>query len=62
MLEKSIILVGAMGSGKSTIGRKLALSLGVPFFDSDDEIVTQDGMSMVDIFSQKGESYSCFCD
>lgn len=52
---RSIVLVGLMGCGKSTIGRKLAKSLNVAFFDSDDEIEKAAGMSITEIFAQYGE-------
>lgn len=51
-----IYLVGFMGSGKSTIGRKLAEELGWSFVDIDDDIETQQHMPIADIFEQKGES------
>ena len=50
-----IVLVGLMGAGKSTIGRRLAASLGVPFIDSDSEIVEAAGCSISDIFEGYGE-------
>jgi len=52
-----IVLVGFMGSGKSTIGKKLADALGLPFVDLDSKIIHQAGMSISDIFTQKGEAY-----
>ena len=50
-----IVLVGMMGAGKSTIGRRLAARLGVPFLDADSEIETAAGMSIPDIFEAHGE-------
>ena len=47
---KSIALVGLMGAGKSSIGRRLADSLSLPFYDSDDEIEQAAGLSVSDIF------------
>ena len=51
-----IVLVGLMGAGKSTIGRRLASSLGIPFIDSDAEIMEAAGCSISDIFEGYGES------
>ncbi|MEQ1789362.1 MAG: shikimate kinase [Rickettsiales bacterium] len=51
-----IVLVGLMGAGKSTIGRRLASALGVSFIDSDTEIVEAAGCSISDIFEGYGES------
>jgi len=46
-----------MGSGKSSVGKKLAAVLGIPFKDIDDEIEKQEGISIPRIFSEKGEIY-----
>jgi shikimate kinase len=54
---RSIVLVGMPGSGKSSIGRRLAQHLGLEFVDADQEIETAAGMSIADIFSQHGEPY-----
>jgi shikimate kinase len=54
---RSIVLVGMMGVGKSSIGRRLAARLGVPFVDADSEIETAAGMSIPDIFARHGEAY-----
>ncbi|MGE3247284.1 MAG: 3-dehydroquinate synthase, partial [Beijerinckiaceae bacterium] len=54
---KSIVLVGIMGSGKSSVGRRLAARLGLDFVDADSEIEAAAGMSIADIFSQYGEPY-----
>ena len=51
----SIILVGLMGSGKSSVGRRLAKRLGLPFTDADEEIVKAAGCSIEDIFELYGE-------
>ena len=53
--RRAIVLVGMMGVGKSSIGRRLAASLGVPFVDADTEIEKAAGMSIADIFSSHGE-------
>jgi shikimate kinase len=52
---RSVVLVGMMGAGKSTIGRRLAARLGLPFFDADMEIEAAAGMSIPDIFETRGE-------
>ncbi len=54
-LPCSVVLVGLMGSGKSSVGRRLASLVGAPFFDSDAEIVTAAGMSIPEIFASMGE-------
>ena len=52
---RSVVLVGMMGAGKSSIGRRLALRLGIPFVDADTEIEIAAGMSIPDIFATHGE-------
>ena len=54
---KPIVLVGLMGVGKSTVGRRLANRLRVPFVDADHEIETAAGMSVGEIFEKFGEPY-----
>lgn len=54
-INKPIVMVGLMGAGKTSIGRALARSLGIPFVDSDKEIEKAAGCSVVDIFSLYGE-------
>jgi shikimate kinase len=54
-LQRTIALVGLMGVGKSTVGRKLAESLGAPFVDSDEEIEKAAGLSVQEIFERHGE-------
>ena len=54
--SRSIVLVGMMGVGKSSIGRRLAARLGVPFVDADAEIEKAAGMSIADIFARHGEA------
>jgi len=54
--RRSIVLVGMMGVGKSSIGRRLGARLGIPFVDADIEIEKAAGMSIADIFSRHGEA------
>jgi shikimate kinase len=55
--RRSIVLVGMMGAGKSSIGRRLAGRLGIPFIDADGEIESAAGMSIPEIFAKHGEPY-----
>jgi shikimate kinase len=55
-LRRTIALVGMMGAGKSSIGRRLAARLDVPFRDADSEIEQAAGCSVADIFERYGES------
>ena len=52
-----IYLVGSMGSGKSTVGRLLAKKMGLPYFDLDKLIESQEKMSITDIFQKHNEKY-----
>ena len=52
-----VILIGFMGCGKTTLGRKLARALDYRFLDADDAIEAAEGMSIPEIFAQKGESH-----
>lgn len=54
---RSIVLVGMMGAGKSTIGRRLSARLHLPFLDADTEIEAAAGMSIPDIFETHGEPH-----
>jgi shikimate kinase len=54
--RRSVVLVGMMGAGKSSIGRRAALRLGVPFVDADSEIEKAAGMTISDIFATRGEA------
>jgi shikimate kinase len=54
---KPIVLVGLMGAGKTTVGRRLAQRLGLPFVDADHEIEAAAGMTITDIFDRFGEPY-----
>ncbi|MDX5361328.1 MAG: shikimate kinase, partial [Alphaproteobacteria bacterium] len=53
--DRSIVLVGLMGAGKSSIGRRLAKRLDLPFSDADAEIEQAAGQSVADIFAAHGE-------
>ena len=55
--RRSVVLVGMMGAGKSTIGRRLAARLRLPFLDADIEIEAAAGMSIPDIFEIHGEPH-----
>ena len=55
--DKSIVMVGLMGCGKSAVGRRLAARLGLPFVDADEEIEKAAGQSIEDIFTERGEPY-----
>jgi shikimate kinase len=54
-LERTIVLVGLMGVGKTTVGRRLAVRLGLDFVDSDHEIEQAAGCSVSEIFERFGE-------
>ena len=54
---RPIVLVGLMGVGKSTIGKRLATRLGREFLDSDHEIEAAAGLSVAEIFERFGEAY-----
>ncbi|MCI0430580.1 MAG: shikimate kinase [Rhodospirillales bacterium] len=55
-VPKSIVLVGLMGAGKSCVGRRLAVALGLPFKDADKEIEEAAGCTIPELFSRYGES------
>lgn len=55
--QRSVVLVGLMGCGKSAIGRRLAAKLALPFVDADEEIEKAAGKSIEDIFADHGEPY-----
>ena len=55
VLKRTIALVGMMGAGKSSVGRRLASRLGVPFCDADCEIETAAGCTITEIFARFGE-------
>lgn len=54
---KTIFLIGFMGAGKSTLGKKLAKAIGYQFVDSDKEISNQQGVTISVLFDTKGEAY-----
>ncbi|HEU0221036.1 MAG TPA: shikimate kinase [Paracoccaceae bacterium] len=56
-LARTVVLVGIMGAGKTSVGQVLARRLGVPFCDSDHEIEFAAGMSVQEIFARFGEEY-----
>jgi shikimate kinase len=56
-LNRTVVLVGLMGAGKSTVGRRLADRLGVRFVDSDSEIETAADMTIPEIFERFDEQY-----
>jgi len=55
-LDRPIVLVGLMGAGKSTVGRRLARRLGLQFVDSDTEIEEAAGTTTADLFARYGEN------
>lgn len=54
-LDRPVVLVGLMGVGKSTVGRRLARRLGLSFVDSDAEIEGASGLSAAEVFERYGE-------
>lgn len=54
--DKSIVLIGLMGAGKTSVGRRLGMQLGLPFIDVDEEVVIAAGCSIDDIFELYGEA------
>ena len=56
-LNKNLVFLGMMGSGKSTIGNLVSKKLNLPFIDIDNLIVKDTGMSISEIFKKKGEDY-----
>jgi shikimate kinase len=53
---RTLVLVGMMGAGKSSVGKRLAQALDLPFKDADEEIERAAGLSIPDIFALRGES------
>ena len=54
---RPVVLVGLMGAGKTTVGRRLSERLGLPFIDADQEIEQAAGKSIAEIFADHGEPY-----
>jgi shikimate kinase len=54
-LHRTVALVGMMGAGKTSVGRRLAARLGVPFKDADQEIEAAAGLTVAEIFARHGE-------
>jgi shikimate kinase len=54
--RRSVVLVGMMGAGKSSVGRRLAARIGIPFVDADAEIETRAGMTIPEFFERYGEA------
>src|SRR5882724_11723322 len=54
-LDRPVVLVGLMGVGKSTVGRRLARRIGVPFIDSDSAIEDASGFSAAEVYERFGE-------
>jgi shikimate kinase len=55
--QRSVVMVGLMGCGKSAVGRRLAARLGMAFVDADEEIEKAAGTSIEDLFAEHGEPY-----
>ena len=55
--SKSLVLVGMMGAGKTSVGKRLAARLGLDFFDADAEIESAHRMTIPEIFARHGEAY-----
>ncbi len=56
-MNKNVVFIGFMGSGKTSVGKKLSMELKREFIDMDDFIVNKEGMSINQIFAEKGEAY-----
>lgn len=56
-MNENIILIGFMGSGKTSIGKRLSMKLKREFIDMDDFIEKKEGMTINEIFATKGEAY-----
>jgi shikimate kinase len=55
--NRPIVLIGLMGVGKSTVGKRLSARLGLPFVDADQEIETAAGLTISEIFARYGEPH-----
>ena len=56
-LKKTVVMVGMMGAGKTAVGTAVGRALGVPFLDSDEEIVKAAQRSIAEIFERDGEAF-----
>ena len=56
-LKKTVAMIGMMGAGKTAVGQAVARNLGVPFVDSDEEIVRAADRSIAEIFERDGEAF-----
>lgn len=56
-LKKTVVMIGMMGAGKTAVGTALARELGVPFVDSDEEIIKAANRSIAEIFERDGEPF-----
>ena len=56
-MEKNIVLIGFMGSGKTSVGKRLSMTLKREFVDMDDFIEKREQLTINEIFAQKGEPY-----
>ncbi len=56
-MERNVVFIGFMGSGKTSVGKRLSMDLKREFIDMDDFIVQREGMSVNEIFENKGEAY-----
>jgi shikimate kinase len=56
-IDRPIVLIGLMGAGKSTVGKRLAARLNLPFVDADHEIEAAAGLSIAEIFERFGEPH-----
>lgn len=54
---RSVVLIGMMGAGKSSVGRRLSRAMGLPFVDADTEIENAARMPIPEIFAKHGEAY-----
>ena len=54
--DRNVVITGFMGTGKTTIGQRLAVSLGRPFYDMDDLVQQQFGKSIPEVFADEGEA------
>ena len=59
---KNVVLIGFMGTGKTSVGRLLATRLGCAFHDLDKKIEERHGMSIPEMFAQHGEAYFRACE